>query len=480
MAHICDCCKKEFPFASKLLAHSNRKIKCRPNSTFDCEVCSKQLKSRKALLYHKQSNQCKPQQPRHLEILPLVQPQINLSLLSNERAETTPAAVQPIEFTSQAVETQTAVEVEEVKTQIQVQVGVTSEYNQHSTIPGHITDLLKVTTAIPAFYSFIKQKLSAPHMILFELFLQLRMTQTDKFCVDFDQLWQTLEFSRKDNATRLLQKILQHEIDFTIRLKADSQISPIHRGGKKENIYMLTIEAAQRFALQSQTAKSNEIVDFFVKVLKIVQDYYLLSALFEQNQKHLDQQEQVLLDSIPDDAQINYIADIGIHQGIRLSKIGISDNYKKYRHTTHKRDFPYFRLKHYIICSKNRAVEQLFMEDAFVKTRRRKLKINGKVQTELFEYDDKWSLEDIKACHIKFAEQKTDDKALQRKHEEKMLELETEKLAIESKLEIQKMQMELELQKSKADLEIERMKFELEMARIRVQENQMNLQNSSK
>ena len=150
-------------------------------------------------------------------------------------------------------------------------------------IPEHITTMLNNSIKLPMFQDFVKDSLSEDNADMFNLFMQLRLTQTDKFCVDFDLLWKSLEFTRKDNAKALLIKILNQDSDYLLLRKKEQHLSLGIRGGSNKETIMLTIEAAQKFALQSQTAKSKEIVDFFVDILKLVQDYYLLSALFDQN-----------------------------------------------------------------------------------------------------------------------------------------------------------------------------------------------------
>ncbi len=61
MTVSCDRCKKEFDFQCRLDAHLSRKNKCRSSPFFECDRCNKQLKSKKALIYHqKESKLCKP------------------------------------------------------------------------------------------------------------------------------------------------------------------------------------------------------------------------------------------------------------------------------------------------------------------------------------------------------------------------------------------------------------------------------------
>jgi anti-repressor protein len=95
---------------------------------------------------------------------------------------------------------------------------------------------------------------------------QIKATiESDKeFQVNFDDAWQWLEYSRKDNAKHTLVKNFEENIDYIVFLNI--QENPL--GGRpKEEIY-LTADCFKQLAMLSGTPKGKEVRLYFVECEK--------------------------------------------------------------------------------------------------------------------------------------------------------------------------------------------------------------------
>ena len=117
-------------------------------------------------------------------------------------------------------------------------------------------------------------------MISHYLYLQHGSDST-KFVVDFDNVWKTVEFTRRDNAKRILVKHFTEHIDY-------KNIAPhfggasfgvvinekkIHGGQNKETI-LLTVDCFKNFCMLAATPKAKVIRSYYVKMENIMHEYY--------------------------------------------------------------------------------------------------------------------------------------------------------------------------------------------------------------
>jgi hypothetical protein len=134
-------------------------------------------------------------------------------------------------------------------------------------------------------------------MISHYLYLQ-HGTDSTQFVVDFDTVWKSVEFARRDNAKRILVNKFIENIDYKIgayqfgesscnnsnRLPNDSKKlaplfggasfdKPIHGGQNKETI-LLTVDCFKSFCFAASTAKAKEIRTYYIKMENIMQEYY--------------------------------------------------------------------------------------------------------------------------------------------------------------------------------------------------------------
>ncbi len=97
--------------------------------------------------------------------------------------------------------------------------------------------------------------------------MYLKYDQTTDFVIDFDNVWEFIGFTRKNNATRLLKTYFKENIDYIINNEkaappnggaAFQANKNIGGGGLNKNIIMLNVRAFKKL---NNTSKSDQIHD---------------------------------------------------------------------------------------------------------------------------------------------------------------------------------------------------------------------------
>ena len=101
----------------------------------------------------------------------------------------------------------------------------------------------------------VKDRFSPEEQIfLSNYYLFLKYNPEKDFVVDFDMLWKLLEFPRKEQAKRLLEKHFTIDVDYKVE-KED----------KKEKI-MLTVNTYKKFCMKAGTKKSDDFITYYLKM----------------------------------------------------------------------------------------------------------------------------------------------------------------------------------------------------------------------
>jgi phage anti-repressor protein len=86
----------------------------------------------------------------------------------------------------------------------------------------------------------------------------------EQFPIDFDEVWEALEYSRKDAAVRALQNKLEENIDFvSLHIKVERDT-----GASGKILYRLSIEALKMFCMMAETQKGREVRQYFISIEK--------------------------------------------------------------------------------------------------------------------------------------------------------------------------------------------------------------------
>lgn len=320
----------------------------------------------------------------------------------------------------------------------------------------------------PSLDTYLQQSLSPAHLQMYEALVRVRLeAEGNQYPVAFDALWREVGFSMKHKAKKLLDSTCTVGNDFcSVNVLVERDIGATSR----EDI-RLTLDAAQRFALLAGTSRSREIADFFVKTLKAVQEYHILTLRFENRQAITEATEQSLLMNTPKGKKMVYFGDIGIINGEHLFKGGSTDDIPQ-RVTTLKQTFPNgFTLVHVTEHADNREVERQFKAHPDVRVHQRDVTCSDHTYTECYKLDQRMTMKKYVKILKGITKNITAPVGRDCSHEERMkeLELETEKQRT-LQVQYQSSQTEHQEKTKQMDLELEMMRLKLLVAKREVDE----------
>ena len=97
------------------------------------------------------------------------------------------------------------------------------------------------------------KRLSERQMFFYRRLIGLKLKCDEEFPINFDDLWQCVGYSRKDNAKRMLENF-QVQIEYVNVISVDKIRN---RPGPREN--MLTLDCAQKLAMRGDTDVGKEV-----------------------------------------------------------------------------------------------------------------------------------------------------------------------------------------------------------------------------
>jgi hypothetical protein len=107
-------------------------------------------------------------------------------------------------------------------------------------------------------------------------FCYLNFNPLTDFVIDFDNVWNWCGYSRKDHAKRVLEKHFIANTDYKIENFApEVSGAKENRGGSNKEKITLNIRTFKKYCLKSDTEKSNEIHNYYIKLEEILQDLLL-------------------------------------------------------------------------------------------------------------------------------------------------------------------------------------------------------------
>jgi hypothetical protein len=117
------------------------------------------------------------------------------------------------------------------------------------------------------------------------LYLQHGADST-KFVVDFDDVWKNVDFTRRDNAKRILAKNFTENENYTVsmvRSEDCEKAAPLSGGaafrnlggsGQNKETILLTVDCFKNFCMIASTPKAKTIRSYYVKMENIMHEYY--------------------------------------------------------------------------------------------------------------------------------------------------------------------------------------------------------------
>lgn len=127
------------------------------------------------------------------------------------------------------------------------------------------------------------------------LYLQHGSDNT-KFVIDFDDVWKNVDFSKKVNAKRLLEKNFTEQIDYKKvelpKIKSNNEGKPAFLlggappllggascddaiwGGQNKETILLTVDCFKNFCMIAATSKAKVIRAYYIKMENIMHEYF--------------------------------------------------------------------------------------------------------------------------------------------------------------------------------------------------------------
>lgn len=140
----------------------------------------------------------------------------------------------------------------------------------------------------------IKSEFTEDEQKLFvtSFFCYLNFNPTTDFVIDFDDVWKWCGFSRKDNAKRILEKHFKIDTDYKIALLRPEARK--NEGGFNKEKITLNIKTFKKYCLKSDTEKSSEIHNYYIKLEEILQD--LLIQQTDELKLQLEEKDNKLIE----------------------------------------------------------------------------------------------------------------------------------------------------------------------------------------
>ena len=191
-------------------------------------------------------------------------------------------------------------------------------------IPDHVQEKLSSGCDAPPLDEWLTERLTPEHKIIYGKLMMSRLqadSSADRFPVDFDELYVQLGYAQKQTAEEKLLKHYVENDDFFLRE------NPKNTGqrGRPGTKYGLTLDCAKRFALGAGTAVGEEMRSFFVDTLDAVQDYHILTLVASERKRAMEEKHKFLIQQNKGVSCL-YILDMGTINGIRLAKVGSTDD----------------------------------------------------------------------------------------------------------------------------------------------------------
>jgi phage anti-repressor protein len=95
------------------------------------------------------------------------------------------------------------------------------------------------------------------------------------FVIDFDDVWEWLGFTRKDNAKRIMTKNFEEDVHYKIALLnlEEQKSHEENRGGHNKETIMMTVNTFKDFCMLANTEKSKTIRSYYIKMENIMHKY---------------------------------------------------------------------------------------------------------------------------------------------------------------------------------------------------------------
>jgi phage anti-repressor protein len=123
--------------------------------------------------------------------------------------------------------------------------------------------------------------------------------QRNEFVIDFDDVWEFVGFSRKDNALRKLENDLDKDVDYIFFLRTEEKT--MEGRGRPVKKIMLKLNSLKEFCILANTDIGKQIRRYFIKMEEIVQDY--ISEEYQLKLQSIEQEKDEAIKLIEDEKE---------------------------------------------------------------------------------------------------------------------------------------------------------------------------------
>lgn len=125
-------------------------------------------------------------------------------------------------------------------------------------------------------FQLMKTQMSSEEEQMFMLshYLYLQHgTDNTKFVVDFENVWENIEFSRRDNAKRILLKNFIENESYKMSFLQNEECEN-KKGGLRKELILLTVDCFKNFCMLAGTQKAKKVRSYYIKMENIMHEYY--------------------------------------------------------------------------------------------------------------------------------------------------------------------------------------------------------------
>jgi phage anti-repressor protein len=195
------------------------------------------------------------------------------------------------------------------------------------------------------FTNYLIQQLSSEDeknfALHFKLFLDYGFNNKT-FPIDFDDVWKWCEFTRKNDAKKILLKHFKENEDYIFLQQTPQQdlneenVQKQHGGHNKETI-MLNVDTFKEFCMKASTSKAKQIRSYYIKLEKIFFSYTKEQLYYEKDKikklettiNNFDIKQNKIYKNVYTNQNIVYIMKLQTFKdNTYVIKIGYTDNIK--------------------------------------------------------------------------------------------------------------------------------------------------------
>jgi hypothetical protein len=148
------------------------------------------------------------------------------------------------------------------------------------------------------------------------LYLQHGADST-KFVINFDDVWKNVDFTRRDNAKRILINNFTDKIDYVIvffQKEEYENLAPSKRGarcddaiwgGQNKETILLTVDCFKNFCMIASTPKAKTIRSYYIKMENIMQEYYKNFKLKSEELQNKNEELQIKSEVLQNTLQLS-------------------------------------------------------------------------------------------------------------------------------------------------------------------------------